>query len=671
MSERTSRLAFGVRRRGRRTDAAGAAGQSERHLFRTAHLLMLNTVLTAALGFAFWILAARLYSPERVGVNSALIAVLMTVSTLCQINLGSVFVRFLPESTRPARLIVLGYAVAGGFSLVVATCVALIAPHVAKDLSVLGSSRLIAVIWIVAVGLWCVFALQDAALTGLRAARWIPVENSSFGVLKIVALLILAAFGAAQGMLLAWVLPMALLVIPVNLIIFRRAVPAHAPAHTDGIVNRFGRQRLIRYLGMASVASSIDQGMLAALPILVVAILGATQNAYFYIAFTIVATLELLADNIVTALTVEGTHATDKLRELTAAVGRRFVVLLLPATLVLIVAAPIALLFFGRDYAEHGTTVLRLLAFASIFRGAIWLYMTVCRIQGRGLVLLATSAATSIGTLVFCSVFAHVWGLNGVGFGWLVSNVLVAMVVVPMLWRFVHQPETPASPTGGQAVPALPHGEAGGVISMAGPSELMGAVTASAASWPSIMEGYGTIDDGAAGDPPDAIAPTAPDPAAVVPMTGNGRAFRRAGILRVVAMAVSALLIAVLLLPLPVQVRFVVAVLFVMFGPGTALVTALGSRFMETSAIGLVIALGLACTAIAAQLIIWFGVFAPRTDLVVAAVVVMLVIAGMWWRQRHPRQGGARRRAATEDARRADAVGLGDHEPPMSVGEGG
>jgi O-antigen/teichoic acid export membrane protein len=476
VSERTAPWSRVLRGRGGRPGPDGHEGQPERYLFRTAHLLMLNTVMTAVLGFAFWILAARLYSPERVGVNSALIAVLMTVSTLCQVNLGSVFVRFLPESTQPARLILIGYAVAGGFSLVVATCVALIAPHVAHDLSVLGSNHLIGVIWVIAVALWCVFALQDGALTGLRSARWIPVENSSFGVLKIVALLILAAFGAAQGMLLAWVLPMAILVVPVNLIIFRRAVPAHVPAHTEGIVNRFGRRRLIRYLGMASVASSIDQGMLAALPILVVAILGATQNAYFYIAFTIVATLELLADNIVTALTVEGTHAAHRLRELTRAVGRRFLTLLLPATLLLILAAPVALLFFGRTYADHGTTVLRLLALASIFRGAIWLYMAVARIQGRGLVLLSVSVATSVGTLVFTSLFAHLWGLNGVGFGWLVSNVLVAIVVVPMLWRFVHQRD-------GDAL--VPEG------ALAGPSELMGAVTSSGASWPAIIEGVG------------------------------------------------------------------------------------------------------------------------------------------------------------------------------------
>jgi O-antigen/teichoic acid export membrane protein len=98
----------------RAPEATGGGEAATGRLFRTAGVLMLNTGLTAALGFGFWILAARLYSPQEVGVNSAIIAILVTVSTLAQVNLGSVFVRFLPETARPARLILVGYAVAAG-----------------------------------------------------------------------------------------------------------------------------------------------------------------------------------------------------------------------------------------------------------------------------------------------------------------------------------------------------------------------------------------------------------------------------------------------------------------------------------------------------------------------------------------------------------------------------
>jgi hypothetical protein len=106
------------------------------------------------------------------------------------------------------------------------------------------------------------------------------------------------------------------------------------------------------------------------------------------------------------------------------------------------------LLFFGRDYADHGTTLLRLLAFGTLFRAGTWVYLAVCRVQGRGHAVLAISAATSAGTLVLVIAFAHLWGLNGVGLAVLTVNMVVAAVVVPQLVRFLRRPAT-SSGSGG------------------------------------------------------------------------------------------------------------------------------------------------------------------------------------------------------------------------------
>jgi len=141
--------------------------------------------------------------------------------------------------------------------------------------------------------------------------------------------------------------------------------------------------------------------------------------------------------------------------------------------------------------------------------------------------------------------------------------------------------------------------------------------------------------------------------------------------LQVVAAAVSALLVAVLLLPLPVQLRFVVAVLFVMFAPGTALLTLIGWRLADTAAVGLVIGLGMALTAIAAQLIMSLGVFDARVALIVAAIVVIAVIASTRLRPGQEAADGPSDDPDAGDAARAEGPHMGGNEPPMSVGEGG
>ena len=452
MSARLAQVRDLPRRLLGRSDAG--SDESHGHMFRSTHALMLTTVVNGALGFAFWVLAARLYSTEVVGLNSALVAIMMTIATLSQFSIGVMFVRFLPESNRPRQLIMVGYALSGVVAIVLAAALAIIVPRVSGNISVLRTHPWLAVVWVLSAALWCVFGLQDRALTALRFTKWVPLENGVFGVLKIAMLVVMAGIGATEGVLFAWVIPMVLLILPVNWLVFGPAARAHTPLHEEGVVQRFGRRRLVHYLGLTGLATVLDQGMQAAIPLLVIGILGATQNAYFYIPFTIVMTMEILIDSGVTALTVEGSFAASRLRELTVSLGRRLLIMVGPLVVGLVVFAPLVLLFFGRDYAAHGTTVLRLLALASVLRGAIWVFVGVCRVQGRAVFIFFESLATSVLAVVLIAFGAREWGLNGVALGWLAANVVVAVFCLPFFWRFIRHPRVRDDGEPDDAIPA-------------------------------------------------------------------------------------------------------------------------------------------------------------------------------------------------------------------------
>ena len=424
----------------RRLTGGGDGDESHGHLFRSTHALMLTTVVNGALGFGFWIIAARLYSAQLVGLNSALIAIMTTIATLAQFSLGVMFVRFLPESNRPRQMIIVGYAISAVAAVVLAALLAIIVPRVSGDVSVLRTHPWLAVVWVASAALWCVFGLQDRALTALRFTKWVPLENGVFGVAKIGVLVVMAVIGASQGILFAWIIPMVLLILPVNWLVFGPAAKQHKPVHDEGVIQRFGKRRLLHFLGFTGLATVFDQGMQAAIPLLVIGILGAAENAYFYIPFTIVMTVEILIDSGVTALTVEGSFAASRLRDLTLSLGRRLLILVGPVIVGLIIFAPIVLLFFGRAYAEHGTTVLRLLALATVLRGAIWVFVGVCRVQGRAVFIFIESLATSVFAVLFIAIGAHEWGLDGVGLGWLAANVVVAVFSLPFFWRFIRHP---------------------------------------------------------------------------------------------------------------------------------------------------------------------------------------------------------------------------------------
>ena len=60
-------------------------------------------------------------------------------------------------------------------------------------------------LFVVIVTFWVVFVLQDSALTGLRATKWIPVENTLFGLAKLALLPLFIVLIPGQGIFLAWV----------------------------------------------------------------------------------------------------------------------------------------------------------------------------------------------------------------------------------------------------------------------------------------------------------------------------------------------------------------------------------------------------------------------------------------------------------------------------------
>src|SRR5262249_55580645 len=75
--------------------------------------------------------------------------------------------------------------------------------------------------------IWGVFALQDSALTALRQAVWVPLENALYAAAKIILLIVLAVSFSQYGIFASWTLPLAFAVIAINFAIFKWIIPAH------------------------------------------------------------------------------------------------------------------------------------------------------------------------------------------------------------------------------------------------------------------------------------------------------------------------------------------------------------------------------------------------------------------------------------------------------------
>ena len=162
---------------------------------------------------------------------------LIFLSSLAQLNLANTLPRFLPRAGRSAaRLILYSYGASAVTSVLAGAAFVTILPRLSPQWQFLGHSAPLAVLFAATVVVWGVFALEDAALTGLQRAVVVPVENTAYGVLKLLLLAGAASLLPATGIFVSWVLPLVVVIPVINWLIFRRYLKSQSPYLTDPAV---------------------------------------------------------------------------------------------------------------------------------------------------------------------------------------------------------------------------------------------------------------------------------------------------------------------------------------------------------------------------------------------------------------------------------------------------
>jgi O-antigen/teichoic acid export membrane protein len=427
----------------------------------SAYSLAANAALTAALGVAFWVVAARLYDPVQLGRDAALIAVMLELSTICQLNMVNAITRFLPSLREgTARMLVRAYGVSAAAALIGGLLFVLVAPRISHELGFLTDDWRLGALFAIGLVAWGWFALQDSALTAVRRAVWVPVENGAFGLLKLAGLPLFLALGATDGVFLAWTLPVLILLVPVNVFLFRVAIPEHLRSYRpagSALLARLGRRGLVRFLAQDYGATVLALAPTAILPVLIVALLGAGANAYFFIPYTMVGAFNMLFFAAGTSLVVEGALAEERLRAMAGRIARRFALMVVPGTAVMIAAAPLILLPFGEDYVRESSSVLRLLACGCVFYAVLALYVAVARVQGRSSGILAVEVLKLPLLLGGAVALSGPFGIDGVALAWLGSVAMVALAVMPSLLRFFRGGAAPPAPRRLRSMPERVH----------------------------------------------------------------------------------------------------------------------------------------------------------------------------------------------------------------------
>jgi hypothetical protein len=427
-------------------------------LVRNSLYLMASTVVTAGLGYVFWIVAAHAFTSEEVGIGSATISVCSTVALLTYLGSSATLIERLPTRERSSEwtvVLVRVCLVTAGVTAV-ATAAAVPVLRTSVHYRLFFSSALPIILAVTGAAAWTAVNLLGAAFIAARRAGRLLSIQTLISVAKLLLILPLAAEGiGATGLVEAWVASSVLgLVAGVAWLVpgmrLGRQPQSRSRRRADdtpGFRPRQYRQPRHRRVSAPPSAESVwhllGQHLTSVggavtplvLPILVVIRLGVTQNAYFYITWMMGAAFFMVSPAVAQAVFAEGVRGRSDLRSVVGKALRVIAVLLAPAMLVMIAGGRFILGLFGASYAAAGYVLLVLLAVSALPDAVSNVAVVVCRVTQR----LGYSTALNLGILVMTLVGA--WflmpplGIAGAGLAWLGAQTVGAIASLPALAR--------------------------------------------------------------------------------------------------------------------------------------------------------------------------------------------------------------------------------------------
>ena len=402
-----------------------------RAIIANAGSLIGTQLVTSGLGFIFWLVAARGFSPAAVGFAGAAISAMTLLGTLGMLGFGTLLMGELPRRRHARGSLITTALIAAGvvgglLGLLFSVASPRLSPEFGPFAGIPGATLFTA-----GVGLGAISLVLDSVVIGLLRGHLQLGRNAVFALAKLGALLAVARwFGDTMGLaiLMTWVAGNLLSVAVIGGLLREPDRDAYRP-----------RLRLLRELaGPALKHHALNLAVQfpgLVLPVLVTIVLSARMNAAFYVAWNVVAFLFVVPSALTSVLFAVGSASpTASARNVRFTLGVSLLLGVLASGLIIVAADPV-LRLFGHSYAQQATWTLRILALGVFPVIGKTHYIAICRIH-RWLVsgaLLLT--AGGFFELILASFGALRGGLAGLALGWVLAVCIEAAIMARAVYR--------------------------------------------------------------------------------------------------------------------------------------------------------------------------------------------------------------------------------------------
>jgi O-antigen/teichoic acid export membrane protein len=390
-------------------------------------MLMINAIISATLGYPFWLLATRLFDPATVGLGSAAISSIRLCSQIALLGIGAAVTLLLPRQRQhPSDLLnvaitsaaVSGVFFAFGFLILSAVFFGqfrflVVSPWYALAFLVLNVVSVLAI-------------LLDSIFIALRRSDGVATRSIGQALAAVVVLGVAGTFLRSEGVaaiLLAWIGAFVASAILGYWYLCRYVAGYRfrplATRSTARALLQFGIPQSVLNLSIAA------PGYI--LPILVTEVLSPTANGYWYIVWMFGGLVFAVPKAASGALFAESSHAPGKSNQHARQSIRLCFVLGVPMAVGMAVFARWGLHLMGGGYANAGVTPLRILVIGVIPSTIIAAFISRERAANRTGESTVLSVVNGILSVIGAAIGGIYAGLVGVAVAWTLVQYVTAL----------------------------------------------------------------------------------------------------------------------------------------------------------------------------------------------------------------------------------------------------
>jgi len=398
-------------------------------LYSNALYLILANGTSAIFGFVFWIIAARLYTTEAVGIASAIISIAALLEMLSGHALGYGLMRFLNSSNNPTKLVNSSFTMASMLSLAVAGIFLIGLGIWAPGLSIIRANPFYMIIFLLYVPILVLDDLTDYVMLARQQARFVFIHSLIFNIFRLALPVLLAIIFQSFGIFSSWGAATCIALLVSLFLLVPRVQPGYHLAFTldKKVISEMLHFSFLNYLSdiLWNIPSQI-------LPIIVINLLGAKNNAYFYIAWAMSGILALIPTAVAFSLLAEGSRDETQLKNNAGRSFKIMAILLIPGMVLAWFLTNKFLSLFGSLYAKNAAHLLHWLIIAAFPLSINLAYFSIKRVQKKIKPIILLSAIMAVIVVFTSYLLSPRLGINGVGIAWLIGQSIIALIA--MAW---------------------------------------------------------------------------------------------------------------------------------------------------------------------------------------------------------------------------------------------